>query len=93
MLLPESIASKNPNKRIKAIKQIVADGKTGAIGKLVSMAKEDPHRKVRQQACWAIGELGTAAERPALEDVIASDRNSKVKHEAEIALKKLAEKQ
>ena len=56
---------------------------------LETLAKSDKDADVRVAACHALGALGVASARPALEQIVSSDPDTFVRDQAKIALRRI----
>lgn len=75
--------------RKRAAEVLGAHRAKDAVGALVNVAQNDADADVRGAACHALGALGDAAARPALEAAAAKDPSTFVRDLAQIALRRL----
>ena len=87
--LPAELSDARPDVRAAAIKALVAQGETRAMGKIAALARKDPDEGVRAVAAWAVGEMDIKMRKSLLSAVAEKDGSAKVRDAAKGALEKL----
>lgn len=80
--LPPALFDEDPVVRVEAIGMVEEEKEVAAVGKLASMARDDPFAEVREAACRALGALGALDQLALLDFLAVNDANAAVRTEA-----------
>jgi hypothetical protein len=86
---PAALSDANPDVRASAIRALVGQGETRAMGKIAALARKDPDPEVRAVAAWAVGEMDLKMRKSLLRSLAEEDPSAQVRREAERSLGKL----
>lgn len=87
--LPSGLFDSDRVKRVEAIQEVRDEGIVKAVGKLASMARNDPYADVRGAACEALGELGGEKQLEMLVYLSVHDANAEVRAAADRAARRI----
>jgi len=87
--LPPELSDARPEVRSTAIRKLVAQGETRAMGKIAALARKDQDPSVREVAAWAVGEMDIKMRKSLLRSMAEKDESGKVQSAARKSLEKL----
>ncbi|MFO8074164.1 MAG: HEAT repeat domain-containing protein [Polyangia bacterium] len=87
--LPSGLFAADRVERLEAVREVREQGMVKALGKLASMARNDPYADVREAACEALGELGGEEQLELLVYLSVHDANAEVRDAADRAARRI----